>query len=62
VADAPAVAEFGLLLRASEFKGSASYDAVIERAGGARGYDPGGHRREFVELAKKAKALQKSGE
>jgi Ca-activated chloride channel family protein len=57
VADAPAVAEFGLLLRDSEFKGSASYDAVIERAEGVRSYDHSGPRREFAERAKRAKEL-----
>ncbi len=54
---ASAVAEFGLLLRDSPYKGTASFDAVIERAAGALGSDPNGHRKEFVELARKAKGL-----
>jgi Ca-activated chloride channel family protein len=54
---ASAVAEFGLLLRESPFKGNASFDAVIDRAKGALGAVPNGHRREFVEMAKKAKGL-----
>jgi Ca-activated chloride channel family protein len=54
---ASAVAEFGLLLRDSPHKGGASFDAVIERASGAIGADPNGHRREFVELARRAKGL-----
>jgi Ca-activated chloride channel family protein len=54
---ASAVAEFGLVLRESPYKGGASLDAVVERAGGALGDDPNGHRREFVELARKAKGL-----
>jgi Ca-activated chloride channel family protein len=55
---ASAVAEFGLVLRDSPYKGRANLDAVIERASGARGDDENGHRREFVELARKAKALR----
>lgn len=55
---ASAVAEFGLLLRDSPFKGNASYDAVVERANGALGADHNGHRREFVELVRKARGLR----
>jgi Ca-activated chloride channel family protein len=54
---AAAVAEFGLVLRDSPYKGSASLDAVIGRASGAVGRDPHGHRAEFVDLARKARAL-----
>jgi Ca-activated chloride channel family protein len=54
---ASAVAEFGLILRDSQFKGEANLDAVIERASGAIGPDPNGHRKEFVEIARKAKGL-----
>ncbi|QJW93432.1 vWA domain-containing protein [Frigoriglobus tundricola] len=54
---AAAVAEFGLVLRDSAFKGDANFDAVIERATGASGYDPNGHRKEFVELVRRAKGL-----
>jgi len=59
---ASAVAEFGLLLRDSKFKGRSSYDALIERAAGALGDDPNGHRRAFVELARKAKGLNARAE
>ena len=54
---AAAVAEFGLLLRDSPFKGDASFDAVIDRAAGASGFDPNGHRAAFVEMARRAKGL-----
>lgn len=54
---ATAVAEFGLLLRDSKYKGNASYDSVIKRAKGALGKDEGGYRKEFVELVKEAKEL-----
>jgi Ca-activated chloride channel homolog len=55
---ASAVAEFGLLLRESPFKGKASWDGVLERAESSRGRDPSGHRREFLELARKAKSIE----
>ena len=54
---ASAVAEFGLILRESPYKGNANLDAVIERASGALGADPNGHRREFVEIARRVKGL-----
>jgi Ca-activated chloride channel family protein len=54
---AAAVAEFGLVLRDSPYRGDANFNAVIERASGATGFDPNGHRKEFVELVKKAKSL-----
>ena len=57
---ASAVAEFGLLLRESPYKGEASFDAVLERASGAIGADPHGYLREFVELVRKAKGLPRS--
>jgi len=54
---AAAVAEFGLLLRDSEFKGDASYQRVVELAESAVGGDPAGVRTEFVYLAKTAARL-----
>jgi Ca-activated chloride channel family protein len=54
---AAAVAEFGILLRDSPDKGSASYDRVIASAEASLGPDPGGHRGEFVGLARKARRL-----
>jgi len=47
-----AVAEFGLLLRQSEYKGNAQYSEVIKRAKGAFGKDEEGYRSEFVRLVK----------
>jgi Ca-activated chloride channel family protein len=52
-----AVAEFGMLLRDSKHKGDSNYDQVIKLASRARGEDPGGHRAEFVRLAKRAREL-----
>ncbi len=51
------VAEFGLLLRDSEFKGNASFGKVIERAKTARGEDAEGYRSEFIRLVEKARLL-----
>lgn len=55
---AAAVAEFGLLLRHSNFKGNASYSSVISRARMALGDDPNGYRAEFIQLAKAAELLE----
>ena len=57
---AAAVAEWGLLLRGSEFKGEASYDQVIDLAKGAIVKDPEGYRAEFVRLVKLAQSLDTS--
>jgi Ca-activated chloride channel family protein len=57
---AASVAELGLILRDSEFKGNASYDHVMETAKKAKGLDNEGYRAEFIKLAKTAKLLDKS--
>lgn len=49
---AAAVAEFGMLLRQSDFKQNSSYEHVIELASGALGKDKEGYRSEFLKLAK----------
>jgi len=54
---ASAVAEFGLLLRNSQYRGNASYDHVIAQANQARGSDPWGYRAEFIGLVEKARSL-----
>jgi Ca-activated chloride channel family protein len=54
---AAAVAEFGMLLRESPHKGSATFGQVMDLARGARGADAEGHRREFVKLLESAAAL-----
>ena len=55
---AAAVAEFGLVLRDSPYKGNANLDSVIGRASGATGTDPNGYRKAFVALVQKAKAIR----
>lgn len=57
---ASAVAEFGLVLRGSEYKGKATYQDVIQRARGAFGKDEEGYRSEFVQLVKAAQSLDGS--
>ncbi|HEX2845656.1 MAG TPA: von Willebrand factor type A domain-containing protein [Chitinophagaceae bacterium] len=56
---AASVAEMGLLLRQSEFKGNASFDQVISLARGASGVDEEGYRSEFIRLVDNAKLLAK---
>jgi len=56
------VAEFGLLLRDSEFKGNASYNQIIERARQVKGEDREGYRAEFIRLVEKARLLDESAE
>ena len=53
-----AVAEFGLLLRQSDFKGDATYNEAIKMATGAYGKDEEGYRTEFVRLVKTAQRLE----
>lgn len=54
---AVSVAEFGMLLRDSEFKGSASYDHVLLWAKRAKGEDTYGYIAEFISLVEKTKLL-----
>ncbi|MRR21295.1 DUF3520 domain-containing protein, partial [bacterium] len=50
-----AVAEFGMILRDSKFRGTATTADVISLASGARGDDPDGYRAEFIRLVQSAK-------
>ena len=52
-----AVAEFGMLLRDSEFKSSATYEQVIQLANQSKGEDSNGYRNEFINLVETAKLL-----
>jgi Ca-activated chloride channel homolog len=45
-----AVAEFGMLLRDSEFKGNIDYNGILAMARGAKGLDKDGYRAEFIRL------------
>lgn len=57
---AAAVAEFGMILRDSEYKGNGSLEQVIEWAEQSTGADVNGYRADFIELVRKAQAYKKS--
>jgi Ca-activated chloride channel family protein len=56
---AASVAEFGMLLRNSEFKSNASFGNVAAMARKAKGSDEEGYRSEFIRLVESAGALAK---
>jgi Ca-activated chloride channel homolog len=56
---AAAVAEWGLILRDSAYKGSASLEQVASLARGARGNDKDGYRAEFIQLVELSEKLRK---
>ncbi len=55
-----AVAEWGMLIRESEFSGDGDYEQVLKLAQKARGEDINGYRAEFIELVKKSMEIEKS--
>ena len=57
---ATAVAGFGMLLRQSEFKGTNTYNNILQMANDATGDDKEGYRKEFITLVKKAQSLVKT--
>lgn len=54
-----AVAEFGMILRDSKFKGDADYKSVLAMAKQAKGKDDEGYRAEFIRLVEMAQLLKK---
>lgn len=56
---ASAVAEFALLIEDSKFKADASFDAILDRARGAKGADENGYRAEFIRLVETAQLLHR---
>ena len=56
---ASAVAQYGMLLRDSRYKGTSSFDKVIELAKNAKGDDALGYKGEFIRLAGMAELLSK---
>ncbi len=56
---AASVAEFGMMLRNSEFKSNASFINVLELAKNAKGNDEEGYRSEFIKLVQNAQSLFK---
>jgi Ca-activated chloride channel family protein len=57
-----AVAEFGLLLRDSQFKGEATYGHVLQLAQASKGQDAEGYRAEFIRLAETVELLERNTE
>jgi Ca-activated chloride channel homolog len=55
---AVAVAAYGMILRQSDYKGTATLEQVIALAKTAVGTDKEGYRREFIELATKAMNIE----
>ncbi|AFM04957.1 uncharacterized protein containing a von Willebrand factor type A (vWA) domain [Bernardetia litoralis DSM 6794] len=54
-----AVAEFGMILRNSEFKSNANYEQVISLAKNAKGKDTEGYRSEFLKLIESCQLMSK---
>jgi Ca-activated chloride channel homolog len=55
---AASVAGFGMLLRESPYKGSLTFDGLLEMARATLVEDQSGYRREFVELVSKAQLIK----
>jgi len=55
---AASVAEFGMILRNSPYRGNATVGEVIENAQASRGSDKNGYRQEFIQLVQKARQLR----
>lgn len=53
---AASVAEFGMILRSSPYRGNASVSAVLENAQESKGPDRGGYRQEFIGLVQRARS------
>ena len=56
---AASVASFGMLLRNSDYKGTANAASVLEMAREAEGRDEGGYRAEFVALVERWQSINK---
>ncbi len=55
-----AVAEFGMLLRDSEFKQASSYEQIIDLAKTAKGADEEGYRMEFIRMVRSVRDLSET--
>lgn len=55
---AAAVAEFGMLLRNSEFRSASSFDNVLSLAHTSKGNDEEGYRSEFIQLVTSVQAMK----
>ncbi|MDB5157537.1 MAG: Ca-activated chloride channel family protein [Mucilaginibacter sp.] len=59
---AAAVAEYGMLLRDSQFKQNSKFDQLITMAKSAKGKDEDGYRAEFIRLAESTKNMMKTAD
>ncbi|HEX6408850.1 MAG TPA: von Willebrand factor type A domain-containing protein [Gemmatimonadales bacterium] len=59
---ASAVAAFAMVLRNSEYRGSADYNLVLALARESRGEDEDGYRQEFISMVERARTLSAGGE
>jgi len=59
---AAAVAEYGMLLRDSEYKAQSNWENVLVLARQNLGSDPGGYRAEFLRLAEVARGMSGGGD
>jgi len=55
---AAAVASFGMILRDSPYKGTATFDSTLAIAEGSLGSDRSGYRREFMQLIQRARQIR----
>jgi Ca-activated chloride channel family protein len=55
---AAAVASFGMILRDSPYKGTASFDSVLAVAEDSMGSDRSGYRREFMQIVQQARQIR----
>jgi len=54
---AAAVASFGMIMRDSPYKGTATIDSVLSMAEDSMGFDRNGYRREFLQLVQHARQI-----
>lgn len=54
---ASSVAEFGMLLRESEFKGTSSFANALARAKEAKGNDEFGYKNDFIKMVEMAEMI-----
>jgi Ca-activated chloride channel family protein len=52
-----AVAEYGMMLRASQYKGKGSFDNVLKLANQSQGEDLDGYRAEFIRLVQRSRSI-----
>jgi Ca-activated chloride channel family protein len=57
---AASVAEFGMMLRNSQYKGDLTYDKIIKDGEKYKGKDEFGYRGEFLQLVRRARLLDKN--